>query len=437
MKAAFYTLGCKVNQYETQAMRELFEAAGYETVDFSERADVYVINTCTVTQTADKKSRQMISRAKELSPDGKVVVTGCYAQRASDEILKLGGVDLVIGTAQRDRIVEMTEKLIFESELPRAYVVPAAGRRFEDISATREGRTRAYLKIQDGCDRFCTYCIIPYVRGNVRSRTLASIRRETEAIAEGGFKEIVLTGIHLMSYGKDFCDGTGLMEAIDVVSGVDGIERIRLGSLEPQLMTRETIEALAANGRLCRQFHLSLQSGSKTVLERMKRRYTPQEYERCVEMLREAMPECAITTDIIAGFAGETEQEFNETLEFAEKIGFSRIHVFPYSRREGTVAYGMAGQLSNAVKQERARRLIELQNELERQYLERQIGKTHGVLFETCENGVLHGHTDTYLGVNVLEPDGDEYINKIISVRINGIDGANLTGNIDNKQEET
>ena len=184
MKAAFYTLGCKVNQYETQAMRELFEAAGYETVDFSERADVYVINTCTVTQTADKKSRQMISRAKELSPDGKVVVTGCYAQRASDEILKLGGVDLVIGTAQRDRIVEMTEKLIFEPELPHAYVVPAAGRRFEDISATREGRTRAYLKIQDGCDRFCTYCIIPYVRGNVRSRTLASIRRETEAIAE-------------------------------------------------------------------------------------------------------------------------------------------------------------------------------------------------------------------------------------------------------------
>lgn len=437
MKAAFYTLGCKVNQYETQAMRELFEAAGYETVDFSERADVYVINTCTVTQTADKKSRQMISRAKELSPDGKVVVTGCYAQRASDEILKLGGVDLVIGTAQRDRIVEMTEKLIFESELPRAYVVPAAGRRFEDISATREGRTRAYLKIQDGCDRFCTYCIIPYVRGNVRSRTLASIRRETEAIAEGGFKEIVLTGIHLMSYGKDFCDGTGLMEAIDVVSGIDGIERIRLGSLEPQLMTRETIEALAANGRLCRQFHLSLQSGSKTVLERMKRRYTPQEYERCVEMLREAMPECAITTDIIAGFAGETEQEFNETLEFAKKIGFSRIHVFPYSRREGTVAYGMAGQLSNAVKQERARRLIELQNELERQYLERQIGKTHGVLFETYENGILHGHTDTYLGVSVLEPDGDEYINKIISVRINGTDGANLTGNIDNKQEET
>lgn len=437
MKAAFYTLGCKVNQYETQAMRELFEAAGYETVDFSERADVYVINTCTVTQTADKKSRQMISRAKELSPDGKVVVTGCYAQRASDEILKLGGVDLVIGTAQRDRIVEMTEKLIFEPELPHAYVVPAAGRRFEDISATREGRTRAYLKIQDGCDRFCTYCIIPYVRGNVRSRTLASIRRETEAIAEGGFKEIVLTGIHLMSYGKDFCDGTGLLEAIDVVSGVDGIERIRLGSLEPQLMTRETIEALAANGRLCRQFHLSLQSGSKTVLERMKRRYTPQEYERCVEMLREAMPECAITTDIIAGFAGETEQEFNETLEFAEKIGFSRIHVFPYSRREGTVAYGMAGQLSNAVKQERARRLIELQNELERQYLERQIGKMHGVLFETYENGILHGHTDTYLGVNVLEPDGDEYINKIISVRINGIDGANLTGNIDNKQEET
>ena len=437
MKAAFYTLGCKVNQYETQAMRELFEAAGYETVDFSERADVYVINTCTVTQTADKKSRQMISRAKELSPDGKVVVTGCYAQRASDEILKLGGVDLVIGTAQRDRIVEMTEKLIFEPEQPHAYVVPAAGRRFEDISATREGRTRAYLKIQDGCDRFCTYCIIPYVRGNVRSRTLASIRRETEAIAEGGFKEIVLTGIHLMSYGKDFRDGTGLMEAIDVVSGVDGIERIRLGSLEPQLMTRETIEALAANGRLCRQFHLSLQSGSKTVLERMKRRYTPQEYERCVEMLREAMPECAITTDIIAGFAGETEQEFNETLEFAEKIGFSRIHVFPYSRREGTVAYGMAGQLSNAVKQERARRLIELQNELERQYLERQIGKTHGVLFETYENGILHCHTDTYLGVSVLEPDGDEYINKIISVRINGIDGANLTGNIDNKQEET
>ena len=427
MKAAFYTLGCKVNQYETQAMRELFEAAGYETVDFSERADVYVINTCTVTQTADKKSRQMISRAKELSPDGKVVVTGCYAQRASDEILKLGGVDLVIGTAQRDRIVEMTEKLIFEPELPHAYVVPAAGRRFEDISATREGRTRAYLKIQDGCDRFCTYCIIPYVRGNVRSRTLASIRRETEAIAEGGFKEIVLTGIHLMSYGKDFRDGTGLMEAIDVVSGVDGIERIRLGSLEPQLMTRETIEALAANGRLCRQFHLSLQSGSESVLQRMNRRYSSAIYADCVARLRQAMPLCAITTDVIVGFPGETEEEFEESMAFVREQKLSKLHVFPYSRRKGTPAYSMPNQLSSAEKHERAKRLIAVSRQLEGEFISSLVDTKQDVLFEEEKNGLIWGHTDTYVKVGV-KPNGAKLINTIVPVTISGYNRFGATG---------
>ena len=333
MKAAFCTLGCKVNQYDTEAMRELFEKAGYETVDFSEPADVYLINTCTVTQTGDKKSRQMISRAHALSPNAKIVVAGCYAQRAPEEVLALPGVNLVIGTKERARVVELVEKLAQDKQ--DAVSDLRTERTFEPLTASHEGRTRAQLKIQEGCDRFCTYCIIPYARGPIRSRPLQDVRCELEKLAAAGYHEVVLTGIHLMSYGRDLGDGVTLIDAIAQAEGLSQIRRIRLGSLEPQLLSETFVRALAENPRVCHQFHLSLQSGSAGVLKRMNRRYTPEEYAECVHRLRSAMPGCAITTDIIVGFPGETEEEFEETLAFARQVSLARIHVFPYSRRAG------------------------------------------------------------------------------------------------------
>ena len=401
MNIAFYTLGCKVNQYDTQTMRELFEAAGHKEVPFAAPADVYVINTCTVTQVADKKSRQMISRAHELSPDAKIIVVGCYAQRASEEVLSIPGVSLVAGTSERNQIVKLTEALFDGSKSVTNAVKPLHNLSFENISATHEGRTRAHLKIQDGCDRFCTYCAIPYVRGNIRSRSLENIREELVKLEASGFKEVVLTGIHLMSFGKELHDGTDLFDVFRLFDGLDGIERIRLGSLEPQLLSEEFVNGLAENRRICHQFHLSLQSGSDTVLARMRRRYTTSNYTECCELLRRYMSDAAITTDIIVGFPGETDEEFNETLEFAEKTGFARIHIFPYSRRSGTVAAKMPNQIRNSVKHERAKQLIVKADELEQAFLSRFIGDIQGVLFETCEDGFAVGYTGNYMRVKL------------------------------------
>ena len=428
MRVAFCTLGCKVNQYDTDAMRELFENAGHETVAFDEIADLYIINTCTVTQTGDKKSRQMVSRAHALAPGAKIIVTGCYAQRAPGETLALPGVSLVLGTSQRARAVELTQAL-FDEPLDKVSVVAAHGPEddFEALTVSREGRTRAYLKIEDGCDRYCAYCIIPYARGPVRSRPLSDVRRQLELLNAQGYREVVLTGIHLMSYGKDLA-GITLADAIAQAEGLDGIARIRLGSLEPQLLSDEFLAALTRSGKVCRQFHLSLQSGSETVLSRMNRRYTPREYAACVTKLREAMPGCAITTDVIVGFPGETEQEFEETLAFVKELALSRIHVFPYSRRSGTKAYGMSDQVPPEEKRRRAKRLISLAEELEQDFAQSLVGTRQLVLFEEEENGMLLGHTDTYVKAYVKCNDLD-CLNQIKQTTVRRVlrDGIEVT----------
>lgn len=426
MKAAFCTLGCKVNQYETQAMLELFQKAGYETGEFDEPADVYVVNTCTVTQTGDKKSRQMISRAHALNPEAKVIVVGCYSQVAPEEVQRLPGVWMVLGTKERSRVVELFEASLKEENALAAVEPHAMGDEFEDISAIRESRTRAHLKIQDGCDRYCTYCIIPFARGPIRSRSLKSVREEMEKLAEAGYAEIVLTGIHVMSYGRDFHDGTTLADAFKLAEDIPGIKRVRLGSLEPNMADEAFVEAVKASAKVCRHFHLSMQSGSAGVLKRMNRRYTPGEYENCVSRLRAAMPGCAITTDVIAGFPGESEAEFLETEAFLRKIALSRIHVFPYSSRKGTKAAAMEGQVEKSVKAARAKKLIALGNELEEQYLAAFVGAVQEVLFEECEGEFVYGHTDTYARVGVR--GGEELIGGLRAVEVQSVKNGCLYG---------
>lgn len=435
MKIAFCTLGCKVNQYDTDAMREMFINAGHTIVDFEDIADVYVINTCTVTSTGDKKSRQMISRAHTLRPDAKLIITGCYAQTAPEEALALPGVSLVLGTSERSRIVALAEALLVENAaMPKQQAVTPHGPKdeFENLTVTKEGRTRAYLKIEDGCDRYCAYCIIPYARGPVRSRPLDDVRRQMELLDNEGYREIVLTGIHLMSYGKDKHGAVTLSDAIKQAEGLKNIVRVRLGSLEPQLLSNEFVDTVSKSGLVCRQFHLSLQSGSKTVLERMNRRYSPELYADCVARLRSAMPNCAITTDVIVGFPGETEEEFEETLDFVQRMKLAKIHVFPYSRRKSTPAYSMDGQLTSAEKHSRAKRLIAAAAQLERDYISALAKTEQEVLFEEEKNGFVWGHTDTYVKVGI-KPNGEELMNSIFPVKITGFNRFGVTGEIISK----
>ncbi|HOG02011.1 MAG: Threonylcarbamoyladenosine tRNA methylthiotransferase MtaB [Firmicutes bacterium ADurb.Bin248] len=424
MRVAFCTLGCKVNQYDTDAMRALFVKAGHEVVDFEQKADVYVVNTCTVTSVGDKKSRQMVSRAHARNPEAAIVVAGCFAQGAPGEAASLPGVAALAGTAERADIVRIAEDALAgvrRTEV-RAYRGRAA---FEELDVSREGRTRAYLKIQDGCDRYCAYCIIPYVRGPVRSRTLEDVRRQLELLEAEGYKEIVLTGIHLMSYGKDL-SGAALLDAVAQADGLPGIRRIRLGSLEPQMFSEEFVRALADDPRACRQFHLSLQSGSAGVLARMGRRYGPQEYAACVRMLREAMPESAVTTDVIVGFPGETDAEFEETLAFARRVALSRIHVFPFSARKGTRAYDMPDRVGAEVKKERAARLLALGKELEAEFAQGHVGRVEEVLFEERKGAYLLGHTGTYVAARVKTEaalEGEIAKIKIVLARGNALEG--------------
>lgn len=433
MRAAFYTLGCKVNQYDTEVMAEKFALAGFERVEFDAAADVYIINTCSVTQMSEKKSRQMISRAHALAPNAPIIVTGCYSQRAPQEVAKLPGVMIVSGTKEHGRIVEYALNALGGGERINAVDDIRAAKTFDEEGAAKEGRTRAYLKIQDGCDRYCTYCIIPYTRGPVRSRSLKSVREELERLASQGYREVVLTGIHLMSYGRDL-DGVTLFDAIAQARDIDGIERIRLGSLEPVQLTKDDIHRLADDPKICRQFHLSLQSGCDRVLKRMNRRYTAEQYRECVDMLRAAMPDCAITTDIIAGFPGETAEEFEETLSFAQSIGFARVHAFPYSRREGTPAARMPEQIQNAVKAERTKRLIMVGERTESEYISRFVGRTLSVLFEEATGGVVEGYSREYIRVSAecgaCENAADTLIGEIRDVRINAVEGGKLVGKV-------
>ena len=438
MRCCFITLGCRVNQYESDAMAELLREAGWEVTDDPSVSDLCIINTCTVTNIADRKSRQMISKAHRLNENAKLIACGCFTQRSPEEAKRLSGVDAVLGNADKNKIVEIAASL-FENEHGEAEVLVRdvmREREFEELSATREGRTRAYLKIQDGCNMFCTYCAIPYARGAIRSRRLESVRNEAEKLNEEGYAEVVLTGIHLMSYGRDFGDGTNILDAVKCFDGLENIKRIRFGSLEPHMMTDEIISGLAANERICRQFHLALQSGSTTVLDRMKRGYTAEQFYALTVKLRAACGEgLALTTDIIAGFPGETEEEHRETLAFMEKVGFSKVHIFPYSRRSGTKADGMSGQLTNAVKSERAKELIEKGRELEMRFLKTYIGSTVSVLIEENEGGKALGCTDTYAKVAIgSHEEENTFVNVLIdSVSVQKDGEIRLLGNKINK----
>jgi len=395
MRVAFCTLGCKVNHYETQAMEELFRKAGYEIVSFEEQADIYVVNTCTVTQISDKKSRQMLSRAHAGNPDALVVAVGCYAETSRETVAALDGVSLVIGTEGRKDIVSLCERAMKGQQVEIFYPTPFARRTFEELSATHDSRTRAVLKIQDGCNSFCTYCAIPFARGALRSRTLESCERELRTLAAGGYREVVLTGIQLSAYGVDLEEHPDLCDVIRLADGIDGIDRIRLGSLEPRSITERFIETAKDCPSLCHQFHLSLQSGSDSVLKRMNRRYTTGDYRTAVRLLRDAFPDTAITTDIIAGFVGESEQEHAETMAFVKEIGFARIHVFPYSKRNGTKAAAMAGHLPKKIKEMRAKELIALGTACEEAFVRKMIGSNVQVLME--DDGT--GYTGNYVRV--------------------------------------
>ena len=401
-KAAFYTLGCKVNQYETEAMIESFENAGYETVDYTERADVYIINTCTVTNMGDRKSRQIIRRALELNPDAFVAVVGCYSQIAPREVLEIRGVSLVVGTNERSRIVELVEYTLEQEEKLNLVSDIMEVREFEEMSIRNyKSRTRAFLKIQEGCDQYCTYCIIPYARGHIRSRKPDSIIAEVEELAASGFREVVLTGIHVASYGKDLGD-TSLIEIIEKVHNIDGIERIRMSSVDPNVMTGQFIERLRKLPKICRHFHLSLQSGCDETLKRMNRKYTTEEYKRVVGKLREAFTDVAITTDLIVGFPGETEEEFLMTFDFVKEISFSAMHVFKYSPREGTPASKHKNQIKPQIKDARSKLIAELAKKNEEKFKKSFLGRSLKVLYEqpVGENKSLYeGLTDNYIRV--------------------------------------
>ena len=406
MKAAYCTLGCKVNKYETDAMTEILEGAGYVTVPFEEKADVYVINTCTVTQVADRKSRQMISRARR--EGGKVIVCGCMPQAGNAEEIFALGADAVIGTDGRKDILSITERILKGETGINMLHRLSFDTSYEELSVSRvHERTRANIKICDGCNMFCSYCIIPYARWPVRSRTMDSVLKEIEEISDKGTKEIILTGIHVASYGIDLGEER-LIDLLERIEDIRGVKRIRLSSVEPSLLSEDFSRRASALSKLCPHFHVSLQSGSDTVLKRMNRRYTSSEYEGYIDNVRKYFDRPAITTDIIAGFQGETDGEFEETLAFAEKIGFSRIHAFPYSKRKGTKAMELKGDIRNSVKKERVRRLIELGEALRERYARSLICSVNRVLLETEHgDGTADGYIERYLETSVKGSSGD------------------------------
>ncbi|SHE30634.1 threonylcarbamoyladenosine tRNA methylthiotransferase MtaB [Caldanaerobius fijiensis DSM 17918] len=429
-KAAFYTLGCKVNQYETEAMEELFENAGYTVVDFDDVADVYIINTCTVTARSDSKSRNLIHKALKLNPNAVIGVVGCYAQVAPEEIMDIPGVDLVVGTNHKQEIVHLVEEAMKGKKINAVENIWQQ-KDFEQLTVKgHKGRTRAYVKIQEGCNQFCTYCIIPYARGPVRSRPVEHAMEEIRRLAAAGFKEIVLTGIHIASYGKDL-KGESLIDLIEAVNEVEGLKRIRMSSVEPSLLTDEFVSRVSRMPKFCRHFHISLQSGCDETLRRMHRKYTTSEYRSIVERVRRYIPDVAITTDIMVGFPGETEEEFEKSYEFVKEIGFSHIHVFKYSRRKGTPAAEYPDQVKNSVKEQRSKKMIQLGNILKQNYMSRFLGTTQEVLFEQPVNdrpGYIEGLTDTYIRVLVK---GDESLNnRLIPVEFTAIEDDHIIGKI-------
>lgn len=423
-KAALHNLGCKVNAYETEAMQHLLEEAGYEIVPFTQKADVYVINTCSVTNMADRKSRQMLHKAKKNNPDSIVVAAGCYVQTSEKEVLNDLSVDIVIGNDRKHDLVRLLEEYSLDSVNDTVDDINDGKHDFEElfIDQTKE-HTRAFIKVQDGCNQFCSYCIIPYARGRVRSRRFENVIAEVERLAANGFKEVVLTGIHLSSYGVDFEEATGLLELIQAVNAVKGIERIRLGSLEPKIVTEHFASELSKLDKICPHFHLSLQSGCDATLKRMNRKYTTKEYERGCELLRKYFVHPAITTDVIVGFPGETEEEVEQTKAYLEHIHFYEMHIFKYSKRKGTRAAVMPDQIDEQVKAARSEKLIALGHDMSKEFRKFYIGKNEEALFE--EKAVIGdkeyfvGYTKEY--VKVAKKTDENLENQIVSGRISGM----------------
>ena len=424
----FITLGCKVNQYETNAMAQKFLGKGYKVIEeeipkeTDMKPDICIINTCTVTNMSDRKSRQMMRRVKEINPNAIVVAAGCYVQVAKDDIEKIPEIDLVLGNNEKTEIVKYVENYMNKNTEQVELDDVSKSREFADFGdVTYTEKTRAVIKIQDGCDRFCTYCIIPYARGRVRSRKPESVISEVKHIASKGIKEVVITGIHIASYGKDFADSEDeklkkyrLIDLLEEINKVEGIKRIRLGSIEPLLITEEFVQRLEKLEKICHHFHLSLQSGCNATLKRMNRRYTTEQFKHIVSLLRNTYNDVNLTTDVIVGFPGETEAEFEQTYQFLKEIKFYKMHVFKYSQRKGTVAAAMPNQIDGKVKEERSKKLIELSNENELEYNKSYIGKTVEVLFEEEKDGMHKGHTQNYMMVccpiNNMNSTKEDYI---------------------------
>lgn len=429
---SFYTLGCKVNQYETNAMEQQFIKNNYEIVENTQKADIYVINTCTVTNMAERKSRQMLRRVKEINPSAVLVVCGCYAQVAKNELEQIPEIDIILGINEKNEIVQIVEnymeKMAEQDKRSQEAEIDDVSKQkefldFGDVTYTE--KNRAVVKVQDGCNMFCSYCIIPYARGRIRSRKIESVVSEIKKIAKEEIKEVVITGIHVASYGKDFDNENTskkirLIDLLEAINKIDGIDRIRLSSLEPTIVDEEFATRLSKLDKICDHFHLSLQSGCDETLKRMNRKYTTQIYRDAVATLRKYYPEASFTTDVIVGFPGETDEEFAKTYEFLKEIDFYRLHVFKYSPRRGTVAEKMPNQIDGNKKEERSNKLIELSNSTENKHNQSYIGKTVKVLFEEFEDGFFKGHTTNYMMVKVagVEGQSDKFVNQILDVKI-------------------
>ena len=412
---AFITLGCKVNQYETNAMIQKLIEGGYKIVEHHEKADIYIVNTCTVTNMSDRKSRQMIRKVKEINPQAKIIAVGCYVEVAKNEVEKMKEIDLTLGNSEKVDIVKHCDNLLQDIKKDENNKKNEFSE-FGTITYTE--KTRAVIKIQDGCDRFCSYCIIPYARGRVRSRNPQNVISEITQISKKGIKEVVLTGIHIASYGKDFDEKYELIDLLEEINKIDGIQRIRLGSIEPLLITNEFIQRLSKLEKICEHFHLSLQSGCDETLKRMNRRYTTTQFKEIVGIIRKAYKNANLTTDIIVGFPQETEEEFKKTYEFLKEIKFYKMHIFKYSPRKGTLAEKMQGQILPQIKEERSRKLIELSDKNEEEYNKEYIGNEVEVLWEEEKQGIYKGHTKNYILVEQQKESAKQKENTIENVEI-------------------
>lgn len=413
------TLGCKVNQYESEAVEEIFQARGYEKKQ--NNADIYVINTCTVTNMSDRKSRQMISRARRDNPEAVIAVMGCYSQVKPEEVAAIEGVDVVLGSRNKEEVVDLCENVLQNKKAIDKVLSFIETKTIEELEiSNQEAMTRAYMKIQDGCNMYCSYCLIPYARGNIASRDMDSIKKEAKRLAQNGYKEIVLTGIHVASYGKDLRNGTSLIDVIEEVAKTEGIERIRLSSMEPRHITRDFLERMKATGKACDHFHLSLQSGSDDILRAMNRKYDTKIFKEKVDLIREVFPNVGLTTDIIVGFPTETEENHEDTKDFVKEIKFAKTHLFKYSKRDGTKAASMKPEVDGNVKKERLKELEAIEEVNRLNFLKNQIGKTLSVLFESKSDmeGFKSGYSTNYLRVNVKDDIGDNEIRHVLITEI-------------------